>query len=573
MRWGTVLAELSIKDFAIIDSISVSFDGGLTVLTGETGAGKSIIIDAIMLLAGGRGSTEFVRYGSKKAELEGLFHIDTETHPAFTKLKENGLEDTDGMIVLRREISAQGKSTCRINGKLVTLSILRDVGQMLIDIHSQHENQVLMEAERHLTLLDQFNNKEIQPLYNDYLKTYQTYHELQNQLKKLTENEQELVQRIDLLQFQLQEINQAELKSSEDVSLVEERKRLVNYEKLYQALHDSYEGLYGDGKGLEWITHSMQNLEDIKTLDSDILKLYETIESCYYALEETAHTVRHKLDALEFNPDRLNIVEERLGELSFLKKKYGHTVEEIISYSDRIKVELDQMTNRDEHIANVKVKLESLTKELLNKAGSLSVKRKEIAQELTKSVHKELAELFMGKSQFLIDFKTNDPDLPSFKKSGIDQVQFLISANPGEPLRPIQKVVSGGELSRLMLALKTIFSKHQGITSVIFDEVDTGVSGRVAQAIAEKIYTVSINSQVLCISHLPQVAAMADSHLHIAKKTSETGRTKTVVEELDKKEKIKEIGRMISGVKITDLTKQHANELLEMADRIKSKNK
>lgn len=571
-----MLAELSIKNFAIIESLSISFEKGLTVLTGETGAGKSIIIDAIGLLSGGRGSTEFVRYGSERAEIEGLFFL-SDGHPCFKKLEELGIESSDGMVVLRRDISAAGKSVCRINGKLVTLGILREIGQTLVDIHGQHENQALMGKENHLQLLDQYDQEKIRPTMEEYLAIYRKFVSLKQQVKKWSDNEKDVVHRLDLLQYQQKEIQEADLKPHEDEELSEERRKLVNYEKMFEAINGSYEALYGEKKALDWIGLAMGNLENIADLDDELKKMMEAVTNSFYLLEETAFTLRDKLDSLEFDPARLDFIEKRLNEINFLKKKYGETVLDILEYAAQIEDEMDTLQNRDQHLAKMQEELKELMKDLLLEAKHLSEVRRSLAKKLTEEIHEELLQLHMAKTEFKIDFKqkegngkTRDDDsYPTFTKYGIDDVEFLISTNPGEPLKPLSKVASGGELSRIMLAIKSIFSEHQGITSIIFDEVDTGVSGRVAQAIAEKIFKVSVNSQVLCISHLPQVAAMADTHLHISKE-SMGDRTVTTVLKLDDKEKIKEIGRMISGVEVTELTKQHARELLELADKIKA---
>lgn len=560
-----MLSEISIKNFAIIESLSISLEKGLTVLSGETGAGKSIIIDAIHLLAGGRGSSEFVRHGEDKAEIEGLFLIDSPLHPCYVKTKEFGIEIEDGMIVLRRDISRSGKSVCRINGKLVTIATLREVGSTLVDIHGQHEHQELMDESKHLFLLDQFGIEKVAPALEEYQNLYLSYEKTLKKLKHLNENEQQMAHRLDLISFQLEEIRNAHLKLKEDEELLEEKSKLSNYEKIYEALTLSYSGLQGDQKGLDWIGLVMNHLEDAQALDTNYKELFESVSNSFYLLEDVTSTLRNELDMLEFNPERLNEIEDRLNEINSLKRKYGKTIEEILEYSAKIDEEIETLQNKETHIEKLQKELSSLKKDLSIEAKELSNIRQKFAAKLTNLIHKELKELYMEKTVFEVMFKS---DFNSFSPSGSDKVEFYLSTNPGEPLKPMSKVASGGELSRIMLAMKSIFSKHQGVTSIIFDEVDTGVSGRVAQAIAEKIYNVSIDSQVLCISHLPQVAAMADTHLYISK-TSRDGRTKTSVTSLDDESKIREIGRMISGVEITDLTKEHAKELLYLAKEIK----
>ncbi len=559
-----MLQELSIKNFAIIDEISVSFNKGLTVLTGETGAGKSIIIDAVHLLVGGRGSSEFVRHGEKKAEIEGLFYLEKD-HPCFRKSAEFGIEIEEGMLILRRDIAQTGKSVCRINGKLVTISVLREIGSTIIDIHGQHEHQELMDESMHLHLLDQYGKEEIGKTLNNYQEIYVQYDHTAKQMKQLTENEQQMAHRLDLLRFQLQEIQAANLKVNEDDELIEEKSRLTNFEKIFDAIKSGYEGLQGEQRGMDYIGHAMGHLETAAELDNNYVEVLDAVTTTYYALEDVVGTLRTELDKLEFDPMRLNEVESRLNEINQLKRKYGSSVEEIIEYSAKIEEEIELITNRDVRLNQLEAKLTSLKEDLMLEGRQLSDLRKKWSKKLTKAIHYELKQLYMDKTIFEPVFiSSSDVEGRPLRQDGIDEIAFYITTNPGEPLKPLSKVASGGELSRMMLALKTIFSKHQGITSIIFDEVDTGVSGRVAQSIAEKIHQVSAHSQVLCISHLPQVAAMADTHLFISKDII-AGRTKTSLHILNKEEKIKEIGRMISGVEITDVTKEHAKELLDIA--------
>jgi DNA repair protein RecN (Recombination protein N) len=561
-----LLNELSIRNFAIIESLSISFNKGLTVLTGETGAGKSIIIDAVHLLVGGRGSAEFVRHGEDKAEIEGLFFIEGENHPCKSKAAEFGIEIEDGMIVLRRDIAASGKSVCRINGKLVTIAVLREVGSTLIDIHGQHEHQELMDETRHINLLDQFGSEEILPALQEYQQVYRSFEQTLKKLKSLSENEQQMAHRLDLIQFQHDEILSANLMMNEDEELLEERRKLANFERIFESIQTSYNALHGDQKGLDWIGMVMDNLQTAAELDPEYKTVAESVANSFYMLEDAARTIRNDLDSLEYDPQRLLEIEDRLNEINQLKRKYGKTIEEILEYASKIEEEIETLQNKEVHIGQMEKELASLKKDLRIEAHNLTETRKKWAKKLTKLIHKELKELYMEKAVFELKI---DSDIDVFHKNGADKVEFYISTNPGEPLKPLSKVASGGELSRIMLALKSIFSKHQGVTSIIFDEVDTGVSGRVAQSIAEKIYNVSTGSQVLCISHLPQVAAMADTHLYIAK-VIKNGRTKTSVTPLSSSDKVKEIGRMISGVEITELTKQHAEELLQLAQNMKA---
>ncbi|WP_026569999.1 MULTISPECIES: DNA repair protein RecN [Sediminibacillus] len=573
-----MLTELSIKDFAIIDEISITFNEGLTVLTGETGAGKSIIIDAVQLLTGGRGSVEFVRYGAKKADIEGLFIMDDPHHPIYEKGRHFGIDiNEDGMIVLHRTITANGKSICRVNGKLVTLAILKEFGKTLIDIHSQHETQSLMEVDRHIELLDLYVRDELGQVKSDYLRLFDKFQALRKRYRELSENEQEMVQRLDLLEFQLNEIQEAELSPLEDETLSEERDKLNNYEKIYQGIHDAYNALYGEQKGLDWLSLALNGLESASEYDEEVASKKEEFSNHYYVLEEFTFDLRNFLDSMEFDPERLNVIESRLNEINRLKKKYGQTVTEILEYAAEVEDEIDQITNRESHLSKLQNQIAELGEDALLEARQMHDIRKKAAETLSDSIHQELKDLYLEKAAFGVDIqmrrgKEGDPQLEgipvSMQANGFDLVKFLITTNPGEPLKEINKVASGGELSRIMLALKKIFSKHQGVTSVIFDEVDTGVSGRVAQAIAEKIHGISSGSQVLCISHLPQVASMADTHLLIEKHVSDE-RTSTSVVELDTESSVEEISRMITGAEMTDTTKEHARELIKLAEKFK----
>ncbi|AOH55648.1 DNA repair protein RecN [Peribacillus muralis] len=568
-----MLTELSIRNFAIIDSLSVSFEKGLTVLTGETGAGKSIIIDAVHLLVGGRGSSEFIRHGESKAEIEGLFQIDDEKHPVFAKAEEFGLDMNDGMAILRRDISLSGKSVCRVNGKLVTIAILREIGRTLIDIHGQHEHQELMDERLHLPLLDQFGGEKIASALTEYQKLYKRYEFASKQLNDLSQNEQQMVHRLDLIQFQFDEIQKADLKFQEDEELMEERKKINNFEKIHEALQTSYNALNGEQHAIDWLSVAMNNMEEAAGLDEGLRASSEVVSNSYFLLEEAVSNIRDQLDSLDYDTERVEFIEGRLNEINQLKRKYGRSIEEILEYGAGIEEEVEKLLNRETHIAKLEKEMKSIKADLIVEAKNLSELRQAFARQLTKKIHQELKDLYMEKTIFEPHFHQtaytfDELSDRGINQSGLDSMEFYISTNPGEPLKPLSKIASGGELSRIMLALKSIFSKHQGITSIIFDEVDTGVSGRVAQSIAEKIYKVATGSQVLCISHLPQVAAMADTHLFIAKNVR-AGRTNTSVKPLIETEKIKEIGRMISGVEITDLTKQHASELIQLAKRLK----
>lgn len=571
-----MLTELSIKDFAIIEEVTITFNDGLTVLTGETGAGKSIIIDALVLLAGGRGSVEFVRHDAKKAEIEGLFTLDNQKHPVYQIGSTYGIDIQDEMIVLKRTITAGGKSICRVNGKLVTLAILREFGKTLIDIHSQHESQTLMDPESHLDLLDRYTEK-IVNAYKDYTHLYKQYSSLLNKYKTLSENEQESAHRLDLLEFQKQELEQANLRPNEDVDLEKERSHLANYEKIYVEVERTYNALYGEQKGLDWLNIAQVALQEVKEFDLELSDYAEKLTGYYFQIEELTFAMRDFKETLHFDAERLNEIELRLHEIDRLKKKYGATVNDMLTYQAKIEEELDQLQHKDSHLDALTKQINGMVEDLWLEAEHLHQLRKKAAKALESQIHQQLAELYLEDATFSIALQygpkgteTIEDKKALLHPKGFDHVKFLISTNRGEPLKEMQKIVSGGELSRIMLVIKRIFAKQQGVTSVIFDEVDTGVSGRVAQAMGEKIYEIANDTQVLCITHLPQVAAMADTHKLISK-SEISGRTYTTVKELNKSNIVKEISRMMTGTKLTDTALNHGQKLLDLAATFKSK--
>ena len=554
-----MLQELSIKDFAIIDEIQISFQPKMTVLTGETGAGKSIIIDALGLLAGGRGSTEFIRKGEKKAVIQGLFTLPREAN-TYNILEEYGIDSEDGQIILQRDLYRGGRNICRINGMMVNLATLRKIGETLIDIHGQNEHQELMKPENHIDLLDEYDKKTSE-LRNQYQVVYQNYRKLKLSMEKKEADEKAWAQRLDMLNFQVKEIGEAGLKINEEDELVEEKNKLDNFQAIHDALELSYQILSGEKIDVVGnLGNAMNELSDVSDLSENLQEINTKISDAFYSLEDAARDISDELDSMEWNGERLNEIEERLELIHQLKRKYGDTIEDILHYHIRIVKELREMENAEQNSEKQERQLSEALEKVKELAIKLSKQRKKSAKKLEKMIHEQLSALYMDKAVFEVKFLNNS----KLYSKGIDKVEFYIQTNPGEEMGPLAKIASGGELSRIMLALKTIFSQKMGVTSIIFDEVDTGVSGRVAQAIAEKISQISNNSQVLCITHLPQVAAIADNHYYISKSVND-GRTETSLEELDEKQKIREIARMLSGSEITELTLKHAEELIKMS--------
>lgn len=554
-----MLQELSIRDFAIIDEIQISFQPKMTVLTGETGAGKSIIIDALGLLAGGRGSTEFIRKGEKKAVIQGLFTLPREAN-TYNILEEYGIDSEDGQIILQRDLYRGGRNICRINGMMVNLATLRKVGETLIDIHGQNEHQELMKPENHIDLLDEYDKKTSE-LRIQYQVVYQNYRKLKLSMEKKEADEKAWAQRLDMLNFQVKEIEEAGLKINEEDELVEEKNKLDNFQAIHDALELSYQILSDEKIDVVGnLGNAMNELSDVSDLSENLQEINTKISDAFYSLEDAARDISDELDSMEWNGERLNEIEERLELIHQLKRKYGDTIEDILHYHSRIVKELREMENAEQNSEKQERQLSEALEKVKELAIKLSKQRKKSAKKLEKMIHEQLSALYMDKAVFEVKFLNNS----KLYSKGIDKVEFYIQTNPGEEMGPLAKIASGGELSRIMLALKTIFSQKMGVTSIIFDEVDTGVSGRVAQAIAEKISQISNNSQVLCITHLPQVAAIADNHYYISKSVND-GRTETSLKELDEKQKIREIARMLSGSEITELTLKHAEELIKMS--------
>lgn len=557
-----MLQELTIDNLAIIDHLSLNFSDQMTVLTGETGAGKSIIIDAVGLLVGGRGSQELIRKGTNTLKIQGQFKVASQIE-LDDVLNELGVEAPDRILVVQREINRNGRNVIRVNGTLMNTTSLKRIGSRLVDIEGQNDHQLLMQPEQHLGLLDEFANKD-DNLLSQYQETYELYQSTQRKINQKQANQQQWAQRLDMLEFQVNEIKNADLIENEDVDLQTEQERLNHFQQINNALQIVQGALSGDenGSSLDAIAASMESLEEISTFDDEYAKLNESVSEAYFNLQDAANEASRQLDNLSFDEGRLNEIEQRLNLIADLERKYGGSVTDILAYYDKISTELDSMTENNVTGDELETQLDKLIAKLTKLGGKLSKNRQEAAKTIEKEIKKQLDDLYMDKAVFEIKFMDHQPN--TFYPSGIDQVEFYIQTNPGEEMGPLAKIASGGELSRVMLALKTIFARSQGVTSIIFDEVDTGVSGRVAQAIAEKIRVIADQSQVLCITHLPQVAAMAQHHLLISKEVHDD-RTITSVDELDEKSRVDELARMLAGAEVTQLTVEHAKELLNMA--------
>ena len=560
-----MLQELAIKNFAIIDALTISFDGGMTVLTGETGAGKSIIIDAVGLLAGGRASSDLIRHGENKTVVQGLFEM-PDTPYLFDLMNDYGITPDRDQVVLQRELSNNGKNVTRVNGTLVTVAVLREIASHLIDIHGQNEHQELMNPQKHLYLLDQFGDESLAALLHAYEESYAEYQQIQTERSNLMLDEQQNIQRIDLLTFQINEIEQANLTDdNEEAALIEERNLLANYQRILQGLTTLYAVLQGDeGNVIDQVGIGLEAIQRIESFGKNYQDLATNISESFYQLQDAATTIRNEMDEMSYDEGRLNEIELRLETLKQLKRKYGSTIKEIKAYYEAIVVELDMISNKESYLNQLQKRYDKAYVILIQVGADLTKKRREMGRKLEIEVQNQLKELYMDKATFQVVFKEQE----AIRSNGLHDVEFYIAPNVGEPPKPLAKIASGGELSRMMLAMKTIFTQTQGITSIIFDEVDTGVSGRVAQAIANKIHVVSEHSQVLCITHLAQVAAISDQHFFIEKSVIEE-RTYTHVEKITGTKRTAEIARMLAGTEITDLSIAHAEELLNLAKKEK----
>ncbi|WP_053038330.1 DNA repair protein RecN [Staphylococcus haemolyticus] len=561
-----MLQTLSIKQFAIIDELEIHFSDGLTVLSGETGSGKSIIIDAIGQLIGMRSSSDYVRHGEKKAIIEGIFDID-ESKDVIHILHNLDIEIDEDFLLVKREIFSTGKSICRLNNQIVTLQDLRKVMQELLDIHGQHETQTLLKQKYHLKLLDDYAEDKYLSTKEKYKNVFNQYKSKTKELEELESADQALLQRLDLMKFQYEELEEASLKEGEIEQLEVDIRRIQNSEKLSMALNNAHVTLTDEHAitdRLYELSNHLQSIDDI--LPDKFSKLKEDIDQFYYTLEDAKHELYDEMSNTEFDEQMLNELESRMNLLNNLKRKYGKDINELITYKDKLQNEIDKIENYEESTSQLREEISQLYDEVMSKGKLLSKERRTVARTLRDHIVSEIQNLQMKDANLEISFQLLDK--PTI--DGIEFVEFLISPNKGEPLKSLNKIASGGELSRIMLALKSIFVQSRGQTAILFDEVDSGVSGQAAQKMAEKMRDIAEYIQVICISHLPQVASMSDHHLLIIK-ASNDDRTTTQVKELENDDKIDEIARMISGASVTELTRENAKEMISQNQRKSSK--
>ncbi len=550
-----MLTELNIKNFAIIDSLNITFEKGFNVLTGETGAGKSIIVDAVDLVLGGRASSEMIRSGCEEAVVEAAFDI-LDVKGVSEKLGEMGIEKDDNLVI-KRTLSVSGKNKVFINGSMATIAMLSDVGEFLVDIHGQHEHQTLMKVERHIDVLDEY--AALGSLRQEMSGIYSEWNRVKDELESLKSSEADKEKRVDLLRFQSDEIEKAALKLDEDEELLEERKLLSNAERLYESANSALEILYSQsGSALELIKKAGSKVTDISIIDESMRVTLDAINSASASIEDAALTLRDYVGRISFDPERLNEIEERLDLIGRLKRKYGNTVSEILKYREEVDRELDGIERAEERIGELEIQGERLKDKGLKVAETLSEKRKKGSDELTRKVVKELSDLGMKKAIFEVKMER----LNDISAKGSDKVEFLLSSNPGEAPKPLSKIASGGELSRIMLALKKVLANPTGVPTMVFDEVDSGIGGGIAEVVGRKLREVAEGRQVLCITHLAQIAAMADLHYAVSK-GEEKGRTVTMVSRLTGSKRVDEVARMLGGMTMTEATKRHAEEMIK----------
>lgn len=587
-----MLLEIVIEQFALIEYVRLQFAEGLNVLTGETGAGKSIILDAVQAVLGGRTSADVVRSGEEKAIVEAVFDL-ADNGPKAEALKEMGIPvEDDNLLVIRREISRTGRGAIRANGRTVTVGMLREACEGLVDLHGQHEHQSLLQVEKHLDLLDQYGGSllmqegksldlldrygggPIVGIRESLQEVFRDLQRVQGELRGLLGDERDRARKEDLLRFQVEELAAAKLREGEEEELEAERQVLSHAGKLKMTASGAYGSLYEGGarqlSAVDLLGRVKADLEDMLRYDPSLGEAVELVGSALVQVQEASHQLAAYRDHIDDNPDRLARVESRLDQITNLKRKYGDSIREMLQYLAQIREELDKLQHSQELIEQLKAEEERLGARAEELAGQLTLQRREAARQLGARVVRELADLGMVNARF--EVAVERPEQATYHhvtSRGWDRVEFLFSPNLGEPLKPLAKIVSGGEMSRIMLALKVILARVDGVPTLVFDEIDTGISGRAAQAVGEKLARIAGDRQVLCVTHLPQVAAMADAH-YLISKTAEAGRTVTSVSNLDEAGRADEIARMIGGAEVSPFTIEAARDMLRQADRQKT---
>lgn len=561
-----MLVELDIKNFAIIKALKVRFQENMTVLIGETGAGKSIIIDAVSLLMGSRSQKEMIRSGEKKAVITGLFDNDHESKKIAAICEKYGIPDADKQLIISREIAAKGRNIVRINGQLTTINVLKELGNFLVDIHGQNDQQILMDQDRQIDLVDNYAPAVFKEELHLYQNNFKKWQKLTSQINHLHKDAQELAQKQDILSFQNDELSKADLQDPhEDDQLEEEYNELNNYQKIVDTANYLMQLYDDEDHGIETLLGNAQGAaSELTEYGAKFKDIAKTIDDGVFALSDARSELSNVLDEMDFDEERFQYVSNRLDLLNSLKKKYGPSLEDVFAFYAKIQKELSQYETGGLDEEKLQKQLKVLEEKLKTEAQNLHETRKKVAATLESKIKQELADLYMAKARFRIDFSTTK----SFTNKGTDNIVFLIAPNPGEELMPLVKIVSGGEQSRLILALKAIFSKVEPVGTMIFDEIDTGVSGRVSAAIGQKLHSIGENKQVIAITHSPQVAAASDQKYLVAKKV-EDGATYTQIGPLTQEETVTAIAEMMAGSDVTQAAKQNAKDLMKSFKRKK----
>jgi len=562
-----MLLNLYIKNFGLIDLLSVDLQNGLNVITGETGTGKSIIIEALQVALGGRAAAgEQIRAGADRTLVQAAFDVSNNRN-VILMLDEQGIELTeDGTLILAREINRSGKNTCRLNGQIVTLGYYRGIGRNLVDSQAQHEQHSLLDQNRHRDLLDRFGGAPVLDALKEVNTLYSQWKEKLGICENLHRNNEERIERADLLRYTIKEIEQIDPEPGEDEKLASERKVLVNAEKICLLAAESYsliyEGAHGQAPVTDLLAKAMDLLKDLALLDESAACLYQSLENVFYQAEDTARELAALRNRVELNPQRLEAVEERLALLNNLKKKYAPTIPEILDYLAQARNELEILEGNEELAAIAAGELKKLEQSYLKAAEILSSRRVRAAKKLEEEVSRELVDLEMGRVKFQVVFT----GINGLSPGGAERVEFLISPNPGEPLKPLAKIASGGELSRIMLALKALLAEADEIPVIIFDEVDAGIGGRALHAVAEKLAVISEHHQIICVTHAAQIASYAGAHYRVSKEF-DGERTVSKVDKLDFAERVDELARMLGGKDVTDISRRHASQMLSSASK------
>jgi DNA repair protein RecN (Recombination protein N) len=554
-----LLKTLSIWNFALIEHIQIEFNRGLNILTGETGAGKSILLGALGMVIGHRSNLDVIRSNADFMRVEAVFSIMNEQAIKDFLLKNNILIEDDTLIITR-QILASGRNIIQINNCHTTLAILRQLGEMLVDIHGQHANQALLKPQKQLNLIDEYDNGAINRQKAVYAQIYYHWLELKEKLAKSKTNTQEMAQRLDMLNWQINEIQNAKLEVDEDTKLEEQIKVLANAEKISLLSQNAYNLLYEGGNILSSLAQLRKDTESLAHYDENMAKVHQSVEDAYFQLQDSADEIRDFGEKIDYSPQKLDAMQSRMEEINKLRRKYGSSIEEILAYCEKAKDELSYIENYDANLAQLEQEVADLTQELKQEAATLHKLREQSATKLTDNIITELKSLSMPDARMKVNLWLND----DFSENGADDVEFLFSANLGEDMKLLQKIVSGGELSRIALAIKTITAQKDDVELMVFDEVDSGVGGKTAQMMAEKITRISRYRQVICITHLPQIAAMADAHFYIHKETKDN-KTFTNITEIDYGARLAEIARMASGTELTQVSMENAEEMLANA--------